>query len=211
MNLYHFKLENDLNTPYISGAAFLADGQLVLCDFNNNRIKLLDSSFTMVGSTWHSDPWDVSTINTTHVIVSSRNSRELQYVHVLPELRLGTVLRLDVNCWSVDVVEEEIFIACHKNNLAVEIRVHNIDGTFNRRINVHEEKHHRFFAPFYLKVSLRTGHMYLSYWRSDKVIYLSNVGNILYQYTDEALKRPRGLHVDVAGNLLVAGLSSFDV
>ena len=64
------KSQSDKETPWISDCIVMPSGHVVTCDYENNRIKLLDVSWTITGQLKLPDPWDVSILDSSHVIVS---------------------------------------------------------------------------------------------------------------------------------------------
>ena len=55
----NFKLPDDGSTPRITGLAVMATGEIVLCDVDNEKIKLVDSSDTLQDSLkLKARPWD---------------------------------------------------------------------------------------------------------------------------------------------------------
>ena len=62
------RIEGDKESPYISGCTVMPSGHVVLCDRNNNQIKLLDDMIT--GCLELPSPWNVSVIDSNNVIVS---------------------------------------------------------------------------------------------------------------------------------------------
>ena len=70
-NKINVKLQSDAEDAWISGSTFLSSGELVLCDFNNKKLKLLDKSLQMKESIDVSEiPWDVAAVNHHQVIVT---------------------------------------------------------------------------------------------------------------------------------------------
>ena len=109
------KLSEDKSSLWISGCAFFG---VILCDRNNNKIKLLDSSFTFTESLeLQASPRDVSAIkdNSSSCIITLPDAKQLQYIEVMPRLKTARVIKLDEKCWGVHVVGEEIYITVHND------------------------------------------------------------------------------------------------
>ena len=209
---YTVKVEDDSDTPGIAGMEFLSNGQLVLCDYWNNRMKLLSSDFRMLDSLeLQSQPWDVSAVNTTTVLITLPLSRQLQYIHVMSKFQPSSQIQLDKECWGIDVVGDEIFTSCHNNPGQGEIRVLNMEGTLKRRLGVSHGNSYMFRAPDYLTVNPDTGYIYVSDWDTDNVTCLSSAGDIVYRYGDQELNNPDGIYVDHFGTVIVCGRSSRNV
>ena len=209
---YTVKVEDDSYTPGITGVEFLSNGQLVLCDYYNDRMKLLSSDFRMLGSLeLQSSPYDVSAVNTTTVLITLPFSKQLQYIHVMSKFHLSSEIQLDKKCWGIDVVGDEIFTSCHNNPGQGEILVLNMEGTLKRRLGVSNGNSYMFHGPFYLTVNPDTGYIYVSDWYADNITCLSSAGDIVYRYGDQELDSPHGIYVDRSGTVIVCGEYSDNV
>lgn len=211
-NSYNVMVEDDFRTPWITGAEFLSNGQLVLCDRNNGRMKLLTRDFRMIGSLkLQSYCRDVSAVNTSTILVTLPRTEQLQYIHVGSQFQLSNKIQLDKKCWGVDVVGDEIFTSCHNDLGQDEIQVFTMDGTLKRRIGVSHGNSYMFSGPNYLTVNPDTGYIYVSDWNTDEVTCLSSADDIVYRYDDPELDGPRGIYVDHSSNVIVCGHSSRNV
>ena len=108
-NQVNIKLPDDKFNPGIFGCEVLPNGQIILCDFNNINLKLLQSSFTVKEVFGLQDePWDVSVINNSSAIITLPLLKQLQYMQLEPGLKSGRVIQLDEQCWDVAVAGEDI-------------------------------------------------------------------------------------------------------
>ena len=208
---YTVKVDDNYR-PLITGVEFLSNGQLVLCDYRNERMKLLSSDFRMLDSLKvQPPPRDVSAVNTTTVLITLPPSRQLQYIHVMSKFQPSSEIQLDKECWGIDVVGDEIFTSCHNSPGQGEILVLNMEGTLKRRLGVSDGNSYMFRRPYYLTVNPDTGYIYVSDWDTNKVTCLSSAGDIVYRYDDQELDGPRGIYVDHFGTVIVCGRSSHNV
>ena len=62
---------DDTETPFITGCTVMTNGDIVLCDYTNDKIKLLNSSGVLTRIVKLSSyPWDVSVLDPKSVIVT---------------------------------------------------------------------------------------------------------------------------------------------
>ena len=93
------KTGDDKLTPWISGCTVMTNGDAVLCDFYNKKIKLLNSSGVLTGNMkLSSEPWDVSVLDPSSVIATLPFNKQLQVVQVYPQLKPGRVIQLEKRC-----------------------------------------------------------------------------------------------------------------
>lgn len=162
--LVDIRVSTDKETPWITGCTFMPDGRVLLCDCNNNKIKVLaDNLATVQGSLdLKESPWDISVVNDKMTIITLPYKQRLQYVEVVPSLRdvclkNGRVIQLGMCCWGVDVIGDYIYVTCQNIGLhgnEGEMRILDLDGNSKRRI----ENNGSFWAtkPYHICVSVRS-------------------------------------------------------
>ena len=107
------KLPDDENTPNIEGCAFLSNGKLLLTDSTNYKVKLLDRSFAFEDSlVLPSRPQSITALDDGSAIVALPYAHTLLYIHITPKLKLGRTVPVDGKCYSVAVVDDELFVSC---------------------------------------------------------------------------------------------------
>ena len=209
------KSSKDSSPPWITGCDIMQDGSIITCDCNNNKIKHLDSSFTLKESiSLQTRPCGVSAVNKNMAIITLPSLKQVQYIEVIPRLKTGRTIQLDKTCWGVHVAGKEIYITAHDNTLRGhkgEVRVLDFDGNMIRRIGMNQDGSYMFDCPHYLTVSPSSRNIYVSDYRLSKVWCLNSDGGIVYQYKDPDLRGPRGMCIDAEDNLLVCYTESHNV
>ena len=199
----------DRTQPYITGCIVMPDDRIILCDWNNKNLKLLDRMFTIQCSLdLPSEPLDISAVDDTTAIMTVPDMKQLQYVNVTDRLTLGGVIQLDMRCWGVHVVDSSIYVTCYNSYLSTdcEIRILDLNGKFRKRLNLSI-----FERPYCIKVSTRTKRIYVSNWFKHTVTCMDPDGTVVYQYKDPELRGPRGLCVDDEDNVIVCGCNSDNI
>ena len=115
-------------------------GELVLCDYGNHKVKVLDSSF----KTWDSTdlpaaPFDVAAVDDNNVIVTLPKECKLQYIQVLPFLIKSQIKFVDKLCWGVAMATDFIYVMCNRDNYDTEIRVFDASWTLLKRIGINPD------------------------------------------------------------------------
>ena len=212
------KADDDEKTPNIRGCTVMTHGDVVLCDYNNGKIKLLNSSGVLTGNvklSYH--PWDVSILDPTSVIVTLPGKKQLQVVVVYPQLKPGRVIQLDKYCYGVAVGKGELYVTCCNINTDTytgengEIRVLGLDGKVKRRLGVNQDRSFMFTAPYYITVNSSGEKIFVSDIGTDTVTCMSVDGRVIYTYKDDSMRRPWGLLCDSEDNILVCGRDSDNV
>ena len=191
-------LEDDKYFPVITGCVFMSNGYLVACDYYNSNIKLLDSSLSLQDSLKlpsESAPYILSVIDNNTVIVTIPHQKQLQYIQVFPQLKLGYVIQLYKKCWGVDGSVQEIYVSCHKNPGDGEVRVLDRQGNLKRRLGIREDGSYLFSAPEHITVSSARDKIFISDLFGHTVTCMKVDGSIVYQNKDADLKSPTDLNL----------------
>lgn len=197
----------DANPPEITGCAFMQDGQVILCDSNNNRIKILKRTFTLRYSLClGSRPWDVSAAGKDIFIVTLPDIQQLQFIEMAARIEANRSLKLDKSCWGVEVAGEKIYITCHDGgiNSIGEVRILGLDGTVERRIGLSERL---FTYPFYIAVNAKSRKAYVSDRANSTLTCFKLLPreSVVYKYRDKDLDWLRGMCVDFEDNIIACG------
>ena len=204
-NQVNVKVQSDAKDVCITGSAFLPSGQLILCDGNNNKLKLLDENLQMTESIdLPGTPWDIAVVNQHQVIVTFPYQQYLQFIEVTPSLALGHTVDLGMQCWGVTVSRESIYISFSESGEG-KIGIYDHTGKMKRIIDPCNGKDGNVLIkwPHYLAVS-NDEKIFVSDESSTPTVYcLENSGNVLYTISNPLFTDCRGISVDENENLLV--------
>ena len=215
-NKINVKLQSDAKDAFISGSTFLSSGELVLCDCNNNKLKLLDKSLQMKESIdVPGEPWDVAPVDQHQVIVTFPLKRYLQFIQVTPSLALGHKVVLGMKCRGAAVSRESIYISLADSE-ECKIGIYDLTGKQKLMISPHSYNDGTllFKQPYYIDV-LNDEKIFVSdidVKSSTSTVYcLESNGNVLYSISNPSFKRCLGISVDENENLLVCDRLSHKV
>ena len=200
----NIRIPDDSEEPSIWGCCYMPGGQAVLCDGNNNQIKLLDSSYKLIANlklpAW---PRDISVLNDTEVIITLPDKKQLLIVSVTSQLRIIKTIQLDKTCGGVDVFGGEIYITCWESEQG-EIRILDMSCNERRRISLSRVMRTCVVkTPWYIAVSAFSGKIFITDLETEILMCLTSDGQLVYQYKDVEFRWPRGILVDSADNVLL--------
>ena len=215
-NKINVKLQSDAKDAWITGSAFLPSGELVLCDPNNKKLKLLDKSLQMKESIdVPAQPWDVAPVNQQQVIITFPNEQYLQFIQVTSTLALGHKVDLGMKCWGVAVSRESIYISFVDSG-ECKIGIYDLTGKKKCIISQYNCKDGKllFKDLDYIDVS-NDEKIFVSdidYKSNTSTVYcLESNGNVLYSISNPSFKLCTGVSVDENENLLVCDWKSHKV
>ena len=215
-NKINVKLQSDAYDAFISGSTFLSSGELVLCDYDNNKLKLLDKSLQMKESIDVSrGPWDVAPVNQHQVIVTFPYGKYLQFIQVTPSLALGHKVDLGTECRGVIVSRESVYLSFVDSG---ECKIGMYDLTGKQKLMISPYSYNdgklMFKKPDYIDV-LNDEKIVVSdlddISNTSTVYCLESNGNVIYTVSNPSFKRCRGISVDENENLLLCDKTSHKV
>ena len=198
------KFPADQDTPMITGSLFLPNGELVLCDYRNSSIKVLDADFTQKEQKkLSSQPFDLCIMETDEIVITQPNTKQLLFMKFVPKLQVGSSTSLDQKCYGVAVHHGLIYVLFYNG----EIRI--LDRTGQQQRNVYSG--FSFKRPLYISV-MPTGMLYVSEYSGDNVRVLKDGKEISnYSSVTVGISRPMGMYIDGAENILVCELLSHNL
>ena len=204
-NQVNVKVQSDARNACITGSAFFQSGQLILCDWDNKKLKLLDENLQMKESIdVPGGLWDVAPVNQHQVIVTFPARQYLQFIQVTPSLALGHTVDLGMECWGVTVSRESIYISFSESGEG-KIGMYDLTGKKKRILDPYNGKDGKVLIewPWYIAVS-NDEKIVVSDKSSTPTVYcLESSGNVLYTVSNPSFTDCRGISVDENENLLV--------
>ncbi|XP_052242867.1 uncharacterized protein LOC127852880 isoform X2 [Dreissena polymorpha] len=205
-SVHNVRIPSDSYECSIAGICVLTDGQVLVADYENKRIKLLNQQYQVVNH-WHvtAGPWDIIllcliTSSEVAVAVNDHDSKihEVQFITVNQgKLVSGRKFQLQHECRGIVHHQGDLFVTSGK-----ELYKYSLSGKLicslyqDRSADLTVDK---------CAVSPTGDRLYItSYWYN-KLLTLARDGTLLATYTDPALGGPSGLHVTPAGQVLVCG------
>ncbi|KAH3896447.1 hypothetical protein DPMN_020624 [Dreissena polymorpha] len=125
-SVHNVKMPSESNTCHITAVCALPNGQVLVGDYDNTKVKLLDQQYRVVG---HLDvrvrPQDMCLITPTEVAVAMSN-KEVQFITVSQsQLAKGRKLKLQHECTGIALNQDDLYIcsgtALYKFTLSGEL------------------------------------------------------------------------------------------
>ena len=190
---------SDKDKCYISGCEFLQNGNLLLADNHNKKIKMFDKKYRCVSAlSLSSLPWDIAVLDKHLAVVSIPDKKQLQFFETKHKLSSKHSVFLEKNCWGVARANELLVVTCWSRDIS-EVLVMDTDGFIKRTIMTANRT--PFNIPWYVSVS--NDSIRVSDWGSNKVTLITITGEFIGQYSDNGLMGAMGAFSDPEGNVYV--------
>ena len=208
--LVKIKMPNDCTD--LSGCTFSKDGGVVLCDYRNSILILLDATFSLKEILQLDyQPWDVSQFDSSSVIITVPKRRKLKFIHLFPTMMLGRSLKVVRACYGVQVAQNNIYVTCHNNPGKGEVLVLDSLGHIKHRLGRPDKNSFLFTSPGYITVSSSPIRVFVTDFDTHTISCLMPDGTVVYQHRDKELRGPRDVCVDGGENIIICALDSNNV
>ncbi|XP_052780149.1 uncharacterized protein LOC128217217 [Mya arenaria] len=204
---FEVKMDKDKKECYIEGICELPSGEVVIADYSNDRVKLLNSQFEVIG---HYDlpapPQHLCHTKGSEVAVAvgEVSTYEIHLVTVtkgnLQALRKFTT---DHKCMSVGHHQGQLYVGSGK-----ALYLYSLDGSLIKKM--YEDNSYS-LTVYSCAVSPDGERIYVTNYNASKLITLDTSGQVLYTVDDPDLQNPTGLCVSPSGHVFVCGQESHTV
>ncbi|XP_052259905.1 uncharacterized protein LOC127864275 isoform X2 [Dreissena polymorpha] len=206
-SVHNVRIPSDSYECNIAGICVLTDRQVLVADYFNKRVKLLNQQYQVV-SHWDvkAEPSDICLITPSEVAVAvnTSNIREVQFITVNQgKLVSGRKFQLQHKCTCITHHQGNLFVTSGQ-----ELYKYSLNGKLICRLYQDRSAD---LTVDKCAVSPTGDRLYITSYRQDKLLTLARDGTLLATYTDPALRGPSGLHVTPAGQVLVCGSRSHTV
>lgn len=198
----HIKTLEDSQSCFISGILELSANRLILADYQNSCLKLLDlkSSTVIKRKPLKSKPRDVTKLSCVCIAVSC------------PEAKQIHLLTADHNLDTVDtlpVAGECLGLSCTGDKFVVsyttpkpQVQILNLKGKVLQSIQ-HDPSENMFANPRYVTLSPEQNVIYISDFDKNTVSCVNTTGIIQWVYSNKELDGPLGIATGDAGSLYI--------
>ncbi|KAH3703951.1 hypothetical protein DPMN_079003 [Dreissena polymorpha] len=204
-SLHKVRIPSDTDSCHITAICVLPEGQVLIADFNNKKVKLLDKQYRMVSHCGvNGYPHDICQIKPSAIAVTVEdfsNPHEVQFITVTQsQLVPARKFQLKHKCICIAHHQGALYISSGTALYKYSMRGKLLNKVYE---NIsHEDTVDR------CAVSPAGNKLYITNPSQHKLLTLARDGTILATFTDPELRGPLGLHVTPAGQVLVCGFRS---
>ncbi|KAH3689955.1 hypothetical protein DPMN_191339 [Dreissena polymorpha] len=200
---YNVKIKGYTNICYITGICETASGALLITDYFNKSVKLLDQTYKVVAHfDLPSTPRSMCSIDSSLVAVTVYN-KEVHFIRVTnDQLIKDRILKLQHDCFSIAHQHGNLYIPDGS-----ALYLYNLDGKLVREVYKDTSSENKVNS---CAVSPDGDRIYVTHYK--QLVTLSRDGTVISTLTVPDLSSPivelPGLHVTDSGQVLVCGYYS---
>lgn len=209
------RLHSDESPCDVTGTAIMPDGRIVLVDFNNKKLKVVDKDFKLL-TDFKMDKYvfDATALNENQVAVTMPREKAIHIISLQDGSKSAESIATRLECWGIDTFDDKFVTVtsndCHMvlimNRKGVELVSANLgthDPNLKWPVSVCVDTRDRIFIA-----CQGEGHM-------DEVkgslIMIDRSGEVKHMFMDDNLVKPTSCTMDAERNVYVCGLDSANV
>jgi len=197
---------------WITGFAILSRDLIVVSDYNNNRVKIInvEESYVLSRIVTQTSPKDLTIISPDFVVVTLPALDTVQFLSIEgrpPTLHASKrAFKVNGYCNGIEYTNSRLFVTFVS---PAKLEILTLQGEVLHTLSQDHLGVALFKSPQYLAVY--NGTIFVTDSHSNSVVKVSQDGYVLETYQDEALRNPQGIVATDEGNILVCGQDSHNI
>ncbi|XP_052780805.1 uncharacterized protein LOC128217597 [Mya arenaria] len=207
------KTAADTSNCFLTGVAFLSGDRLLLADFNNNSVKLVDTTTNKMVSQVKlpGKPWGLCLLPGERAPVTLPSKKKIQFVSTHGNVTLQDVVKVDKECNGIDFCDDNLIVSfCPPGKVGLM----DMKEKVKKSVDKDSSGKPLFKYPSYLTVTRESqtpSVIYVSDWLTHTITKLSISLEVLQSYQDPILEYSQGLTAVGDNQLLVCGWYSKNI
>ncbi|XP_052780506.1 protein wech-like isoform X2 [Mya arenaria] len=206
------KASNGTRDCYLFSVALLPGDRLLLSDYYNRSLKLVDTKNNKLVSEVELPgmPWDLCLLPGDRAAVTLPWEKKIQFVSTQKNVTLQEVVKVDGQCFGIDFCDDNLIVSFGHPGKVVLM---DMKGKVKKSVDKDSSGKPLFQDPRYLTVTResRTPVIYVSDMDINTITKLSMSLEVLQSYQDPILRSPHGLTAVADNQLLVCGEASHNI
>lgn len=195
------------------GSTLLSDGRLMLTDWNNKKVKLVDTAFNVVDQIIvPGHPDDICSINPEEAAVSMTMQKIVQFINLVPKMSLIRTINTEEHCRGIAYYDGHIYVVCggFKNEGYGKLVIYTISGELVKTIETNNAGQRIFACPIAVAVVSDGKILYVTDGKRG-VITLTYGNDVVSVISNKDVSWPCGICVDRSDNALICNGMSKNV
>ncbi|KAH3695483.1 uncharacterized protein LOC127861485 isoform X2 [Dreissena polymorpha] len=215
VNAFGVRMHNDKSPCDVTGSAVMADGRLVLVDYNNKKLKVLDSDFKLI-SDFKTDgaSFDATEVAKNQVAVTVPKEKKIHFLSLQDGMKVSDSIQTRLECWGIDTVDDKLVTVTNSddhmilflNRKGIELiscSLGSQDPNMKWPISVCAESKDRIYVSCQGEGD--------SEEINGCLVVIDAAAQVRSMYMDPGLRKPTSCTRDDEGNVFICGLTSANV
>jgi sugar lactone lactonase YvrE len=198
---FNVRHQSDTQTCSIYSACELGDGSIIIADYNNNKLKRIDSKFTNRDvCELPESPFQICTINTNDVAAIHNNGKTIYFVSFAKESRRTKEINIDHGSYGIAYALSNLYLA----DSHTTVFVYDMNGTKLKQFTNDQTGKPLFDSIYSMTVSIDGSRIYVA---DDTfgIVALKEDGTLQGKYNCGEFSYVRRVCMAENGNILACG------
>lgn len=206
------KHESANETCCFTGCAYITDDSVLLADWSNGSIKLLNKQGLVADSLkFEKSPWDVVRNFSGQVAVTVPKLQKVFIIEAEPHLRVVGQINTHCDCFGICKIGDNYAVTCDPWSKKPSVRIINNLGKVLLKVQTDSVGDNYFRCPLHVCSDFFQTVIYVSDATADCVYAISVSGDIIFCYKHESLEYPTGVETDRNNCLHICGKVSSNI
>ncbi|XP_060579163.1 uncharacterized protein LOC132736101 [Ruditapes philippinarum] len=191
----------------ITNACYMENDTIILADYNNNKLKRLDSHNYTITDCYNLPgyPWQICKINETQVAVTLSSQQEVHFISVDRQMKETNKIKTDFDCLGLAYANNDLYISD-----LTTVYIYTMSGRKLRQFSIDQSGDELFSYINTLAVSKDATRIYVADGNKGLIV-LDNNGQIVTKFNGKQLQGATYCHLTETGSVLVSGYTSKNV
>ena len=205
--------DRDTNSCCFSGATFIEGGRIVLADWNNACLKLLNNRGLLIHRLeLPNNPWDVKPLSENVLVVTVPGEQKIYNIKCDNSvLEVESSFDTDCECWGIVPIQDKLAVTCDPWSKAPSVKLFTMDGKLLSYYQKENSGGTLFAYPEHIATDTEQEVLYVSDARKQMLIAVTLDGCVLFRYAHKQLRAPAGVTTDTQGNVYICGKESQNI
>lgn len=215
VNTFGVRMHNDKSPCDITGSTIMPDGRLVLVDYNNKKLKVLDRDYKLV-SDYKTDgaSFDATTLSDNQVAATVPKEKRIQFLSLQDGIKAADSIQTRLECWGIEYVDEKLVTVTNGDDHMILFL--NLKGIELISCSLGSQDPNMKW-PISVCVSTKEKVYVCCQGEGDSdeingcLVIIDSAAQVRSMYMDPGLRKPTSCTKDEDGNIFICGLTSANV
>lgn len=209
------RMHNDKSPCDITGSTVMPDGRLVLVDYNNKKLKVLDGDFKLM-SDFKTDgaAFDATTLSQNQVAITVPKEKRIHFLSLQDGMKIADSIHTRLECWGLDHLDDKLITVTNSDDHM--ILFFNKKGTELISCSLGSQDPNMKW-PISVCVDTKDKIYVCCQGEGDSedisgcLVTIDSTTQVRSMYMDPGLRKPTSCTRDDDGNIFLCGLTSANV
>lgn len=215
VNTFGVRMHNDKSPCDITGSTIMDDGRLVLVDYNNKKLKVLDRDYRLISDfKTEGATFDAAALADNQVAISVPKEKKIHFISLQDGMKVSDSIQTRLECWGLDLFDDKLVTVTNsddhmilflnrKGHELISCNLGSQDANMKWPISVCVDTKDKIYVCCQGEGDTED--------INGCLVIIDSSAQVRTMYMDSGLRKPTSCTKDEEGNLYLCGLTSANV